>query len=197
MNETSLRNVVANNIVHYRKKLNLTQLELAEKLDYSDKAISKWERAEAIPDVTVLKKLSDIFGITIDDLLNDTEKVKPKKPAFYHSRIIITLISTSLVWLLATLVYTIGKILLSNFEYFWLAYIYAIPISLIVLLVFNVLWGKFYLTIVISSLLLWTTALSIYISLNIQNIYLVFIVAIPLQIIFIFWYFLKRYKYTT
>ena len=79
MSETNIKNVVAKNIVYYRKKLNMTQLELAEKLDYSDKAISKWERAEAIPDITVLKKLADIFGITVDDLLNQLEGVKPKK----------------------------------------------------------------------------------------------------------------------
>lgn len=194
MSETNIKNVVAKNIVYYRKKLNMTQLELAEKLDYSDKAISKWERAEAIPDITVLKKLADIFGITVDDLLNQLEGVKPKKPVFYKNRLIITLLSVALVWLLATVSFALGKIFLPEFHYFWLAFIYAIPASFIVLLIFNALWGKFCYTLIISSLLLWSLALTIFISISVQNIYLVFIIAIPIQIIFIFWYFLKRNK---
>ncbi len=193
MNETSLKNVVGNNISNYRKQLNMTQLELAQKLDYSDKAVSKWERSEAIPDITVLKKLADIFGVTVDDLLTESIKTKPKRSVFSYSRLIITLISVALVWLLATIIFTVGKIIAPSFDYFWLSYIYAIPCSFIVLLVFNILWGKFHFTLIISSLLLWTTAVSIYVSLNVPNIYLIFIVAIPLQIIFVFWYLLRRH----
>ena len=49
----------------------MTQAELAERLNYSDKAISKWERAESIPDIYILKRLADMFGVTVDWLIKD------------------------------------------------------------------------------------------------------------------------------
>ena len=72
---------VANNIARYRKKLNMTQLQLAEKLNYSDKAVSKWERAEALPDIYVMHELAVMFGITLDELIGAAPiKSEPEKP---------------------------------------------------------------------------------------------------------------------
>ena len=52
-----------------RKKNNWTQAKLADKLNYSDKAISKWERAEAVPDIETLHALAELFGVTVDYFL--------------------------------------------------------------------------------------------------------------------------------
>ena len=57
-NEQNVRSIIASNLTKYRKNLGLTQLELAEKLNYSDKTLSKWERGESIPDIVTLKQLS-------------------------------------------------------------------------------------------------------------------------------------------
>ena len=75
----NIKAVVASNIIELRTKAGMTQLELAEKLNYSDKSVSKWERAESIPDVTILKSLADIFGVTVDYLLGNTD-IKEKAP---------------------------------------------------------------------------------------------------------------------
>ena len=53
-----------------RKEANLTQLQLAEKLGLTDRAISKWETGRAIPDASVMLKLCEILGITVNDLLS-------------------------------------------------------------------------------------------------------------------------------
>ena len=55
-----LKDIIAHNLVAYRKAAGLTQAEIADKLNYSDKAVSKWERGEGMPDVAVLKTLADI-----------------------------------------------------------------------------------------------------------------------------------------
>ncbi|MBQ2733964.1 MAG: helix-turn-helix transcriptional regulator [Clostridia bacterium] len=55
-----------------RKKAELTQAALAEKLDVSDRAVSKWENAGGYPDITLLPQIADIFGVTIDYLLRGT-----------------------------------------------------------------------------------------------------------------------------
>ena len=141
-----LKKNLAENIAAYRKKLNITQLQLAEMLNYSDKAVSKWERGEAVPDIFILKKLADIFSVTVDELISSRSEAPislpeaEKKPLTPGSKLIITLLSAGLVWLVATVVFVAlqwGKAGGRT----WLAFIYAIPLSAVVLIVFNGIWG--------------------------------------------------------
>ena len=57
------------NLIKLRKSKSLTQLQLAEKLNYSDKAISKWEVGAVLPDVETLTHIADFFGLTVNDLI--------------------------------------------------------------------------------------------------------------------------------
>ena len=102
--EEKLRRNLANNLIHYRKESNLTQLQLAEKLNYSDKAISKWERAESVPDIYILNTLAELYSCSVDDLLSERIKVKR---SFYKNRFIISLMAVALVWLVAIIVYMV------------------------------------------------------------------------------------------
>ena len=63
-----IKDTIAKNLTELRTRAGFTQLQLAEKLNYSDKAVSKWERGEAVPDLRVLVKLSEIYGVTVDDM---------------------------------------------------------------------------------------------------------------------------------
>lgn len=114
-----LKQIIAENIVFYRKEIGLTQAELAEKLNYSDKAISKWERGESYPDISTLVSLSKIFGVTVNELIADRKKVKKVKP-------LIALLSSGLVWLVATAVYVILNMILPTPKS-WLTFVYAVP----------------------------------------------------------------------
>ena len=69
MDLKEFKEVVAQNIYYLRTKNHLTQYELGEKLNYSDKAISKWERAEGMPDAYIISKMSELFGVTVDYML--------------------------------------------------------------------------------------------------------------------------------
>ena len=71
MDDEKLKLQIGSNIASYRKRANLTQAGLAEKLNYSDKAVSKWERGESVPDVITLVQLASQFDITVNDLLAD------------------------------------------------------------------------------------------------------------------------------
>ena len=102
-----LKNIIAQNIAELRRNNNMTQIELAEKLNYSDKAISKWERGESIPDVAVLKNIADIFLVSVDYLLEETHK-RPMPPAAQATtrkrrRGVITWLGVLLVWMVATI----------------------------------------------------------------------------------------------
>ena len=69
-----LKLITASNIINLRTQAGMTQAELGSKLNYSDKTISKWERAEAIPDAFVLKQMGELFGVSVDNLLRSLRK---------------------------------------------------------------------------------------------------------------------------
>ena len=119
-----------------RKALGMTQAQVAEKLGMSDKSVSKWERAEAVPDAYVLKKMSEIFGVTVDYLLSPhdgwDQDPRQKKPAYSNQ--VIILLSVTGVWMLALILF-ISLWLLGNLV--WIIFIYAILFSMLVLLVLN------------------------------------------------------------
>ncbi|MBR0446015.1 MAG: helix-turn-helix transcriptional regulator [Oscillospiraceae bacterium] len=57
-------------IAQRRKSVNLTQMQLAEKLNITDRAVSKWETGKSLPDASLMLELCDILGITVNDLLS-------------------------------------------------------------------------------------------------------------------------------
>lgn len=190
-----IKAVIASNIIELRKSNNWTQTELAEKLNYSDKAVSKWERAESLPDVTVLKNIADLFSVSLDYLMEqDHSKEIVKSPVRAKQKrrnhIVITLLSTSLVFLIATIVFVVLGLFSIDLPT-WMAYIYAIPVASVVLIVFNSIWGRRILNYVFVTLLVWSILLAIYLSFPDQNIWLIFIIGIPAQIIILLWTRLK------
>jgi len=148
---------IGSNISMYRKRAGLTQAGLAERLNYSDKAVSKWERGESIPDVLTLAQLADQFDITVNDLLTDSEalpdhptnleaamsKVSEKALKRKANKGIILKLSSLLVWFVALFFYVI----LSSFEltnpYRHILFPYAIPVNAIVLLSLRSAWRDF------------------------------------------------------
>ena len=75
-------------ITSLRKEQGMTQLELAEKMGVTDKAVSKWERDLSCPDVNSLPKLAEIFGISVDELMQIKSKVHPDNKSSKTSAII-------------------------------------------------------------------------------------------------------------
>ena len=138
-----LKVITASNIINLRTAKGMTQAELGELLNYSDKSISKWERAEAVPDAYVLKKMSEIFGVSVDYLLSSHDSWErpesfKKEERNFHSNIITILVIFG-IWTLAFLIYIIGWLLEANW---WLLFVYAVPVSLITFLVLNSVWEQ-------------------------------------------------------
>lgn len=187
---TDYKRIIANNITELRKAVPLTQAELAEKLNYSDKAVSKWERGESIPDVIVLKEIADIFGVSVDYLLEDVHPLKATMQSvprqLKKNRVLITGLSCMLVFLIATIAFAIlGS--MTDLSRIWLAYVYSVPICSIILIVFNSIWGKGKLNFFFISLLVWSLLTSLYLTIGHYEHWLIFIVGIPAQVIIIMW----------
>ena len=184
--EEKLQQLIAENIAYYRKQNGDTQAELAEKLNYSDKSVSKWERAEGTPDIFILSKIADLYHITVQDLLREK---KVPKAATRH--LLVTLLSVGLVWLVMTTLFCFSKILNVLSPWAWLVFIYGIPITGIVCQVFSALWWGRIAQVISCSLILWGIGLSLVFSLQIEGVFLLFIICAVLEVLIILFYLLR------
>lgn len=154
---------IAKNITALRQNAKLTQIELAERLNYSDKAVSKWERAESIPDITVLKTIADMFQVPLDYLVRENpelpvlEEEPDQTPVRKRNHKVITALSILLVWFVAAVVFVILDMIGLDTWLHLFAFAYAIPVSMIVWLVMNSIWFTRRRNYLIISLLMWTT----------------------------------------
>lgn len=183
-----LRAIIGENILELRKKSGFTQIELAEKLNYSDKAVSKWENGDSLPDVGVLCDIAEIFSVSIDyltkaDHSEDTQMLEFHLQQKKHFHKVITLISCSLVWFIATTVFVVLYFLFGNDFRSWMSFLYAVPVSLIVLLIFNSIWGARRYNYLIVSILMWSILICFYLTLLQYNIWHVFSIGLPAQLI--------------
>lgn len=176
-----IKNNVAKKITELRTLNNMTQLELAEKLNYSDKTISKWERAESSPDIAVLVEIADLFGVTLDYLVrskNVEEAVSEyKKKEVTFNRRAVSYIAEGGGWIVALFAFIITTLITNHMTFQWLYFVYALPVVLIIKLVFNSIWFNSRRNYLIISALLWAILATIHITflyfkINVSLIYL-------------------------
>lgn len=206
MNDEQLKTRIGLNIALQRKEAGLTQAGLAAKLNYSDKAVSKWERGESIPDVLTLIAMAELFEISVNDLLTDPNalpegdacnlekamsKVSEKALKRKANKNVILALSSTLVWFVALLIFVV----LSSFEltdpYSWLIFFYAVPINAIVLLSLRSAWHDFRWNKALISIISWSGLVSLYVSLLVfakVNIWRMFLLGIPGQIAIWLWF---------
>lgn len=178
-----LKNIIADNLMNLRKANKLTQLELAEKLNYSDKAISKWERGESLPDVLMLKSLADMYSVNVDYLMTEhtlEEARKVKKSPKLNNKLIVTLLSCLAVWACATIIYV--NLYITKGYNFWMIWLWAVPVSSVLLVVFSGIWGNKKLVLMSITLLLWSLLTCTHIQFLEYNVWSVYLLGIPLQL---------------
>ncbi len=181
-NKEQFNKVVASNIARYRKFNNLTQLALADKLNYSDKAVAKWESGESLPDVFVLYQIAEIFGITLNDLLSERKRLK--MPSNKIKSILIPIFANCILWLVALVAF----IILQEFSVSkaWLPFIVAIPITFILFLIFACIYKNLIVQFLSITGIIWTTILNLHIFLIgiLQVASYLYFIGIPIQVAF-------------
>ena len=192
MTNEDINLIIGQNLQKLRRSKKLTQLELAEKFNYSDKSISKWEKGESLPSIDILFQLASFYGVTLDDLTqkNDSlcakEETKvPIRDRLFPTKLIISLLAVCTVWIAATIWYVSNKIVSGGNLY--MLFLWSVPTSFIVLIVFNSIWGKRQWLFWILSFLLWSTLVCLHVQLIQYNVWIIYFVGIPLQIAFILW----------
>lgn len=207
MNDEKLKIQLGANIAAFRKREGMTQAALGEKINFSDKAVSKWERGESMPDVLTLMELAGIFNVTVDDLLRDhsalpenvgkveqamnraVEKTLKRKA---NKRIIAQLCSV-LVWFVALLVFVVCAS--AGVPKSWIAFFFAIPINCIVLLSLRSAWRDFRSNKWLISGIVWGILVSIYMCILVfahTNSWLILLLGIPGQIAVILWFRIRK-----
>ncbi len=184
----------ASNLIRLRTARGLTQAELGEKLHYTDKAVSKWERAESVPDAFVLMELGKLFGVSVDHLLTSHDKWQPpptlRSEKETYSRLFILLSSIAAVWTLCMVEFVVVWTVLGAIQ--WIVFVAAVPLSLIVLLVFNSVWfrGRGNMFIVMGLVL--SLVLLIYLMLLKYHIWQVFLILLPAELLVVLAFQIRR-----
>lgn len=183
--ERNLEQTVAINLAELRRAKGWTQAELAEKINYSDKSVSKWERGEGLPDLKVLMQLAQMYGVTLDSLV--TEGAAEKSIAAAEAprrqrvgfRVVMELLAISLVFLLTTVLYVVCAAYLQ--KNIWTSFIWALPISFGMVTLFNMRWKYRACAIVFASLFSWTLLAALYLQFLSYNAWMLFLIGIPAQ----------------
>ena len=189
MQLSELKLISASNIIKLRTGAGLTQAELGEKLNYSDKTISKWERGEAIPDAYVLTQMAEIFGVTVDYLLSShdawespeqQEEKERKQEEHRYSVNMIIAISVLGVWTMALTIF----VMLWLFDIIlWQTFIVALPVSILTYMVLICVFRRRqHLQFVIAAFVL-SMFILLYFTLPMQKPWQLFLIAIPAEII--------------
>lgn len=189
MQLSELKLISASNIIKLRTSAGLTQAELGEKLNYSDKTISKWERGEAIPDAYVLTQMAELFGVTVDYLLSShdawespeqQEEEEQRQAERHYSTNVIIAISVLGVWTMALTIF----VMLWLFDIIlWQTFVVALPVSILTFMVLICVFRRRkYLQFVIAAFVL-SMFILLYFTLPMQKPWQLFLIAVPAEVI--------------
>lgn len=189
------RAAVASNLIRLRMHAGMTQAELGEKLNYSDKSVSKWERGDSVPDVFVLKQIADIYGVTVDYLLEAEHEersfmIDPKED--HYTTDVITMITLLGVWTLALCIFIGGWLLCDSL--FWEIFVYAVPVSLTVLLILHSIWRRGEKNFRIIAALILSIFLTAYLTFLPENPWQLFLIVVPAELVVFLSYKIKKHR---
>ena len=177
-----IKETVSDNLVAFRKARKLTQLELAEQIGYSDKAVSRWEHGEVTPDIETLDRLAKLYGINVSAFFEESPNLEKERKISLQigNKLTITLLSVVSIWFLITVTYIYGKVLVG--KNYWQLFILGVPLSCVIGIIFNSIWGKRIYTFALISVFVWSLLAFFYLYWIEYNIWIIFFMGIPLQI---------------
>ena len=197
-NSIEINRVIAKQLTYYRKTAGFTQAELAEKINYSDKSVSKWESGNGVPDVYTLVQLAELYGVTVDAFLGgETPLQMKKRTKSLHT--LIMLLSSGIVWLIATCVFVTLQLIFPGNQW-WMVFLYAVLVNAVVLVVYACLWKYRILNFIALTLLIWVSLACIFLTAflaskwlgnSVVGLWTVFLIGVPLQVLEVLWVFFR------
>ncbi|MBQ8451783.1 MAG: helix-turn-helix transcriptional regulator [Clostridia bacterium] len=192
-NKKTLSQIVAENITKLRKNKGLTQTQFAEKINYSDNTVSRWEHGEISPSLETLEQISSLFNVSIDYLVHEhisDETIQMGLPLTRKVKHLqTTLMLVALIWLVAIIAYfhaiTFFKVNI------WTVFVWAVPASCIAMLTYSKYAVHRAYFFVFASIAIWTMLTALYIQFLSYNLFLIFIIGIPLEYLLAIWTFVR------
>ena len=190
-----VRPIIAKNLGILRNARGITQADLAQKLNYSNKAISRWEQGDTLPDVNVLFELCEFYGITMNDLTSEDctpqEAIKRAKDTLAYR--IWTYIMVGAFLLLSATVIFVYTLSIQEVV-FWQIFVMILPISCVAISLLGRGYFSHTVQLILSSTTIWTAIASIYCYFISYNFWTIFLIGIPLQLILFLRYKQKQFK---
>lgn len=192
----NIRDIVRENLVKLRKEHKWTQMELAERIGYSDKAISRWETGEVTPDIETLNVLSELYDIPMQVFFEPYEPAAYKSQRFHElhmgKKLAIALLVITWLWFVGTVAYIYLEARGDMRP--WMAFIWPLPLTFLLAIGFNRLWGNRILGVIFNSGFCWTTITAIYLQLVDYNLFMLFVSGVPIQLALILWAYIRPRK---
>lgn len=188
----NLRNIVPANIVYLRKQRQMTQIDLAKLVNYSDKAVSRWEKGEVLPDLETLQSLAHIFEVPLTYLLEEHSEAKNtiiRKPN--PKEILFQILIVCALWTILTVFVVYADIFYD--QNYWQAFLWGIPITCLIVMFCNRKYKNKVTSFIANTILNWSTLICIYIHFMQLNPWLIFLVGVPIQASLFVLYFLRKY----
>lgn len=190
----NIKEVIAKNLTELRRSHKMTQQQLADKLGYSPKAVSRWERGETLPDIEMLCRICDMYGVRFEYLLKEEQPAPSKNPNIIvkdtKSKLSITAIAFLTVWIVASVGFMYSRVF--GMPNAWMLFIWALPASALALMICNHKWGNRILGFCVRSYLTWTLILALYLHFIEYNMWMLFITGVPIELILLISLTLKK-----
>ena len=193
-NHIEINQKIARNLLHYRKEAGLTQAEVAEKIHYSDKSVSKWESGNGVPDIYTLVQLAQLYSVDINAFLGD-KPIARKQSQSHWPHFFIMLLSIGIVWLVAVFSFVLAEMINPDGAW-WLIYLYAVLVSAIVLLVYAAIWKHRIINFLSVTTIVWMSLVCCYLTVwvfvsDVTGLWVIFLVGVPLQVLEVLWTFFR------
>lgn len=187
MKMDDLKETIGKNIQYLRKESNMTQQDLADKLNYTPKAVSKWERGESMPEIEVLAAIASLYNVTVDFLLHEDSKIHKKdyvpSEVKDKNKMLVTALVVTIVWTIMAIVFVYT--MQNNGKTLWQLFVWAIPVSFLVIAI-SLRQYKRIDQMIVLSLFLWTLLLAFFIQFQFE-IPLIFLIGIPAELALFIW----------
>ncbi len=193
-----IKEILCDNLLELRKNAGITQKDLSNSLNVSDKSVSRWERGDSVPDLALLKKLAEFYNVSVDYLLTEQKPVSENRQKYNENILKLQKIKQiTMMLLLICSVWFVGSFLYVYFSTvysvsYWQIFVWCVPCSFAVVCITNLLWKTLKYDVIYYSCFIWTLLISLYLQLLQYNFIVVFIIGIPVQIAILLYYFLKK-----
>lgn len=180
-----IREIVCANLIKIRKQHNLTQVELSNKINYSDNAISRWEKGDVLPSLEILQTLASFYGVELTFFIEEhpdeqTKILNSRKRVLYWGIISCAILA---IWTICALIF----LLIYNYKgaYYYMAFVWGVPISAIVMRSLVKYYFDNKLALLTNSICVWTTLVAIYVQWIELNLWQAFLIGMPIQFMLI------------